>query len=86
MGTYHKTERSNNLTNTVIGVALVIFALTLAWFVFKILLGLAPLIGVFVAIAGGIWYLQAEDEHYKFRALQTLFAGVMIAIVFGAIF
>lgn len=85
MNTYHKTG-GNSLINLVIGLSLLIFVVILAWFVFKIVLGLAPLIGVLITIGGGIWYLQADNEHQKLRALQTAFAGIVVMIVFGIIF
>lgn len=85
MNTYNKTG-SSGLINLVIGLSLLIFVVILAWFVFKIVLGVAPLLGVLVAIGGGIWYLQADDEHQKLRALQTAFAGIVVMIIFGIIF
>lgn len=81
-----QNSSANNLVNFIIGLSLLVFALMVAWFVFKILLGLAPIIGVLVAIGGGIWYLQAENDHQKLRALQTLVGGVGIAILFTVIF
>lgn len=81
-----KKSSSSGLINLVIGLSLLIFVVILAWFVFKIVFGLAPLIGVLITIAGGIWYLQADDEHQKLRALQTAFAGIVVMIIFGIIF
>lgn len=79
-------RNSNSPINLIIGVSLLVFAAMVAWFVFKILLGLAPIIGVLVAIAGGIWYFQADTEHEKLRAMQTLLAGVGVTILFSVIF
>lgn len=84
MSAYDKP--SNNLINFVIGLSLLAFAAILLWFVFKIILGLAPLFGIGIMILGGILYLQADDEKAKLRALQTAFVGLIIMIVFGVIF
>ncbi|NDJ87391.1 MAG: hypothetical protein GYB66_16050 [Chloroflexi bacterium] len=85
MSTYTKDNR-NSLINLIIGLSLLVFAAMLAWWVFKILLGLAPLIGVLVLIGGGIWYLQADTDQQKLRASQTLLAGLFIFVVFAIIF
>lgn len=86
MGTSYSADNKGNLINVVIGISLMIFVLMLAWFVVKILIGLAPVIGVFVAIVGGIWYLQADSERAKINALKTVIAGIGIMIVLGIIF
>lgn len=77
---------SNNPVNLIIGISLLVFAGMVAWFVFNIVIGLAPVIGVLIAIAGGIWYLQAETDHQKVRALQMLASGLVITFIFGTIF
>ncbi len=86
MGTSYSTEESSNPINLIIGISLLVFVAMLAWFVIKILVGLAPVIGVFVAIVGGIWYLQADDDRAKLNALKTVIAGVAMMIILGAIF
>lgn len=75
-----------NLINLIIGISLLVFVLMLAFFIFSIVLQLAPIIGILIAVAGGIWYLQADDDSQKVRALQTLLAGGAIAVIFGIIF
>ncbi len=79
-------DKNRNLVNLFIGLSMIMFVIISIWFVFKVLLGLAPIIGVFVAIAGGIWYLQADDDAQKVQALQLVVGGGILAIVFGIIF
>jgi hypothetical protein len=79
-------QHSSSPVNLFIGISLLVFAAMVAWFVFKILLGLAPIIGGLIAIAGGIWYFQAETDQEKLRAMQTLVAGIGISIVFSVLF
>ena len=71
MGTYEKSSNNNNLINLVIGLSLLAFVFTLGLFVLKILVALAPLMGVVAVILGGVWYLQAEDEHHKTASATT---------------
>ncbi|PJF39698.1 MAG: hypothetical protein CUN55_13760 [Phototrophicales bacterium] len=79
-------QENDNIVNLFIGVTMIVFALALAWFIFKAVLGIAPIIGVFIAIAGGISYLQAENDTQKVRALQLVIGGGILAIIFGIIF
>lgn len=79
-------SNGNSIVNLVIGLSLMVFAAMVAMFIFKVVLSLAPVFGVLIAIGGGIWYMQAENEHYKLRAMQTILAGVGLAVLFGIIF
>jgi hypothetical protein len=86
MGTYHNSKAGHGLVNLIIGASLLVFVLVLAVFILKIIVGLAPLLGLLIMIAGGIWYFQADNEAAKLRALQTAFAGLAIMVIFGMIF
>ena len=86
MGTLDKSRTGNSFINLIIGFSLLAFALVLAWFVFKIIFGLAPLIGLVVAILGGIWYVQADNDADKLRAAKTIFGGLVTMVIFGMIF
>lgn len=86
MSTVPKSKDNGGLINLIIGLSLLAFGLMLALFVLSVILHLASVIGFFVAVGGGIWYFQAKDEHTKLRALQTAIAGIVVMIVFGAIF
>lgn len=81
---------SNNIVNLFILATLIVFAVMVVWFVFHVVLSavlfLAPIAGVFAAIGGGIWYLSAEDDAQKVKALQMIVIGGIVAIVFGIIF
>jgi hypothetical protein len=86
MSTLPKSNNNGGIINLIIGLSLLAFTLMLALFVLGIIFHLAPVIGFFVAVGGGIWYFQANDDHSKLRAAQTLAAGLIIMVVFGAIF
>lgn len=79
-------SNSSNVVNFIIGLSLLAFVAMVALFVLKLVIGLAPVLGVLAAIGGGIWYFQANDDHAKLRALQLTVAGLAVAVLFGAIF
>jgi hypothetical protein len=86
MSTLPKSNTNGGLINLIIGLSLLAFTLMLALFILGIIFKLAPVLGFFVAVGGGIWYFQAKDDHAKLRAAQTVAAGLIVMFVFGAIF
>lgn len=79
-------DKRGNFINLFIGLSLLVFGLMVLWFMFITLLHLAPFLGVLVAIAGGVWYAQADDDAHKVQALQMILAGGLVAVIFGIIF
>lgn len=79
-------DKRGSFINLFIGLSLLVFGLMVIWFLFMTLLHLAPFIGILAAIAGGIWYAQAEDDAHKVQALQLVLAGGFVAVIFGIIF
>jgi hypothetical protein len=86
MSTLPTSNTNRGLLNRILGHSLLAFTLMLALFILGIIFKLAPVIGFFVAVGGGIWYFQAKDDHAKLRAAQSVAAGLIVMVVFGAIF
>ncbi|MCQ3930434.1 MAG: hypothetical protein DPW16_08225 [Chloroflexi bacterium] len=87
MQTTHNVQQRNSsgLIGLFLAAVMVCFVLMLGLFLVGFLLKIAPLLGFFVAIGGGVWYFNAKTDHFKLRAMTTVAFGLLL-MVLGFIF
>lgn len=78
-------RNTSGLIGIFLAVVMVCFVLMLGVFLVTFLLKIAPVLGFFIAIGGGVWYFTAKADQYKLRAMTTV-AGGLLLMVLGIIF
>ncbi|MCI0709430.1 MAG: hypothetical protein L0154_04630 [Chloroflexi bacterium] len=83
------TKKTSSVVSLFIGLAVLLFVLLLALFMLKIavqlVFGLAPLVGIVMAIYGGWRYYEGTTDAQKLRAMYYVAGGLTLAFL-GALF
>ncbi len=87
MQTTHNVQQRNSsgLIGVFLAAVMVCFVLMLGMFIVGFVLKIAPVLGFFVAVGGGVWYFNANTEHFKLRAMTATAFGLLL-MVLGFIF
>ena len=80
-----QTQKSSGFISIFIGLTVLLFALFVALFFLKVVLGLfffiAPVAGILTATYGGYSYWQADSDADKLKAMTLVAAGMGIAFI-----
>lgn len=83
------TKKSSSVVSLFIGLAVLLFVLLVALLMLKIavqlVFGLAPLVGIVMAIYGGWRYYDGTTDAQKLRAMYYVAGGLALAFL-GALF